>query len=170
MEFDDFFNHQFIRKNQQSAVSPPLPVLASVRLSTPPRTMPAASSPTTAVNTTAAVAVANVANKAAQNNNAPTPEEADDFVLVPSPSQLRSRTNSSGATTNHNEGDASAQPIPVPSQRGAFLKVCMFNKPHLALENFTLTSSYCCAVLLLLSFTVIRSRLCTFFLSFFSFI
>ena len=120
MEFDDFFNHSFIRKNQQSPVSPPLPVLASVRLSTPPRMMPVASSPTTAANTNTTANV--TANLTGQNNNATTPEEADDFVLVPSPSQLRSRAGSSGAT-NHNEGDASAQPIPVPSQRGAFLKV-----------------------------------------------
>ncbi|EFX82024.1 hypothetical protein DAPPUDRAFT_101872 [Daphnia pulex] len=87
MEFDDFFNHSFIRKSQTPPTTPPLPVPNLARLSTPPKTPP-----------------------------------ADDFVLVPSPSQLRSESR--GAVVggiNQNEGDT--QPLPVPSQRDAFIKM-----------------------------------------------
>ncbi|XP_046464386.1 serine/threonine-protein kinase unc-51-like [Daphnia pulex] len=111
MEFDDFFNHSFIRKSQTPPTTPPLPVPNLARLSTPPKTPPV-TVPARPVPTA----------PASQNNNATTPEEADDFVLVPSPSQLRSESR--GAVVggiNQNEGDT--QPLPVPSQRDAFIKM-----------------------------------------------
>lgn len=118
----DFFNHTFIRKPQQppaSTAPQPLPVpTTTVREPSPPKTEPAVVSPATATLTPPPTEQ--------HNNNAPTPpEEADDFVLVPSPTQLKSRRT--GATIYGGSGvagDASAQPIPVPSQRSAFLKVC----------------------------------------------
>jgi hypothetical protein len=113
MEFDDFFNHSFIRKSQTPPTTPPLPVPNLARLSTPPKTPPV-TVPARPVPTA----------PASQNNNATTPEEADDFVLVPSPSQLRSESR--GAVVggiNQNEGDT--QPLPVPSQRDAFIKVSL---------------------------------------------
>lgn len=118
MEFDDFFNHPFIRKCQPPTASPPLPVPNFARLSTPPKTPP--------VTVPIRPVMTNV--PANQNNNATTPEEADDFVLVPSPSQLRG--GSRGAAiggVNENEGDT--QPLPVPSQRDAFIKVCITLNP-----------------------------------------
>lgn len=110
MEFDDFFNHPFIRKSHPPPTTPPLPVPNLARLSTPPKSPPV-TVPSRPITT----------NPGTQNNNAPTPEEADDFVLVPSPSQLRTGADVVGRI-NQNEGDT--QPLPVPSQRDAFLKVC----------------------------------------------
>ena len=128
--FADFFNHKFIRQTQQqpAASPPPLPVPnAAVRLSSPPKTVPVASTPSPAAEGTDATA---------QNNNTPdrtSPEEADDFVLVPSPSQLH-RSRRAGAGNRNNVGDdSSAEPIPVPSQRGAFLKVSLFFSLSLSL-------------------------------------
>ena len=111
MEFDDFFNHPFIRKSHPPPATPPLPVPSLVRLSTPPRSSPPVTVPSRPATSTPTT----------QNNNAPTPEEADDFVLVPSPSQLRGSRDIVAGGINQNEGDT--QPLPVPSQRDAFLKV-----------------------------------------------
>lgn len=111
MEFDDFFNHSFIRKSHPASTTPPLPVPSLVRLSTPPK-----SPPVTVPSKPAST------NSGTQNNNATTPEEADDFVLVPSPSQLPGSRGLVVGGVNQNEGDT--QPLPVPSQRDAFLKVC----------------------------------------------
>lgn len=120
MEFDDFFNHPFIRKSHPPPTTPPLPVPNLARQSSLPKTPPVSvpARPVPQPTTT-------------QNNNAPTPEEADDFVLVPSPSQLRHVVG--GA--NQNEGD-NTQPLPVPSQRDAFLKVCFSTLNCLFLSFF----------------------------------
>ena len=124
MEFDDFFNHSFIRKSQTQPTTPPLPVPNLARLSTPPKTPPV-TVPTRPVTTT----------PASQNNNATTPEEADDFVLVPSPSQLRGGSRGVAVDgINQNEGDT--QPLPVPSQRDAFIKVCIALEFYVLLFTF----------------------------------
>ena len=113
MEFDDFFNHPFIRRPELQASPPPLP--SASRLSTPPKSC------------SAAVPIAAPAGLTPPpplmlNNNAPTPpEEADDFVLVPSPTQLTSRVTA--ANQNQVVVQGTSQPIPVPSQRSAFIKV-----------------------------------------------
>ena len=109
MEFDDFFNHAFIRKLPAPQNSPPLATPAAAS-AVRPSTSPAKS---------AAIAVPVTRPVVAQNNNAPIVEEADDFVLVPRPSLQRTAS----AAANGNEPISSTQPIPVPSQRGAFLKV-----------------------------------------------
>lgn len=125
MEFDDFFNHSFIRKSQTQPTTPPLPVPNLARLSTPPKTPPV-TVPARPVTTT----------PASQNNNATTPEEADDFVLVPSPSQLRGGGSRGVAVDGINQNEGDTQPLPVPSQRDAFIKVCI------ALEFYVLLFIY----------------------------
>jgi len=158
IEFDDFFNHAFIRKTIRqptTPVSPPLPVPSSPSSSAGVAAI--ASSPSSAVaqqqqqqqqrigSTAPARNAAGSALPARDNNNltggrtSPPEEAVDDFVLVPSPSaqQLRpvatatAAAASSAAAMNRNEVNTSAasaasgasQPIPVPSQRGAFLKL-----------------------------------------------
>jgi hypothetical protein len=118
MEFDDFFNHIFIRKTVSTV---PTSSATTAAAAVPTRRSPPLPVPTP-VTKTAPVQV-----QQQQNNNAPTPEEADDFVLVPSPSQQRTLTagfNGNEAVTEVGGGVQSSQPIPVPSQRSAFLKVC----------------------------------------------
>lgn len=112
MEFDDFFNHQFIRKSHPPPSTPPLPVPTLARLSTPPKSPPRPVPSSNAVT---------------HHNNAPTPEEADDFVLVPSPSQLPGSREAAVGGDHQNDGDT--QPLPVPSQRDAYLKVCSNSRP-----------------------------------------
>ena len=118
MEFDDFFNHIFIRKTVSTV---PTSSATTAAAAVPTRRSPPLPVPSP-VTKTAPVQV-----QQQQNNNAPTPEEADDFVLVPSPSQQRTLTagfNGNEAVTEVGGGVQSSQPIPVPSQRSAFLKVC----------------------------------------------
>lgn len=117
--FTDFFNHTFIRKtqHQESSASPP-PPLPAVRHPSPPKTVSVVASPPSSP-------AAGGNNNNNNNNSTTSPEEADDFVLVPTPSQLGKSRRAGVVNHTVTVGDASAQPIPVPSQRGAFLKVSL---------------------------------------------
>lgn len=136
MEFDEFFNHAFIRQSNPVARTPSgsyVPLAG--RQSTPPKSPPAAAkAPPTPPTPPRPVLTAVTTRPIATHL-----EEADDFVLVPSPNQHPVRTGSrtsiaaaaaalNAAVGGHRSEEdpeiCSSKPIPVPSQRGAFLKVC----------------------------------------------
>lgn len=123
MEFDEFFNHPFIRRPHPDATRTPSG--SSARQPTPPKSPPAATKAPPVASTVSRPVLSTVPSRPIATHL----EEADDFVLVPSPNQPPARTGSrtnvaAGQRSDEDPEIVTSQPIPVPSQRGAFLKVC----------------------------------------------
>lgn len=113
MEFDEFFNHAFIRRPQHPDARTPF-----ARQPTPPKSPPAAARAAPVASTVPRPVLSTVPSRPAAAHL----EEADDFVLVPSPNQT---TPAAPGRRPEEDGEiVASQPIPVPSQRDAYLKVC----------------------------------------------